>query len=200
MLRQARATGGNQVREISCCSRDLLLEISWRSRTTSCSELPVNTSIGPSEIHTRMRQMSAILPPYDARCLGNWAMNMNLQAYADPRGLPASKATRVAGLLAIDREEIVSDVQLARCVSSGLLSRAAIALAEILGRNRVVGPVVSEATLRRVRKANRPMSREHSEPKSASYGFGTGSEEILARIARTSRVIRIPSPRAIAGA
>ncbi len=42
---------------------------------------------------------------------------------------------------------------------------------------------------------------EWALPKSASYGYGTGSEEvlaeILARIARTSRVIRFPAPRAI---
>ena len=88
---------------------------------------------------------------------------MTLQAYADPTEIPASEAVRIARLLAIDGPDLVSDVQLARRVSSGLLPRAAVALAEVLGRNRVVGPVVPEATLRRVRKAGKPLSRELSE-------------------------------------
>ena len=88
---------------------------------------------------------------------------MNLQAYADPIDMPASEAVRVARLLAIDRPDLLSDVQLARRVSDGLLPRAAVALAQILGRNRVVGPVIPEATLRRVRKAGKPLSRELSE-------------------------------------
>ena len=88
---------------------------------------------------------------------------MNLQAYADPADMPASEAARVARLLAIDGPDLLNDVQLARRVSGGLLPQAAVALAEVLGRNRVVGPVVPEATLRRVRKAGKPLSRELSE-------------------------------------
>ena len=88
---------------------------------------------------------------------------MNLQAYADPTDMPASEAVRVARLLAIDGPDLLNDVQLARRVSSGLLPRAAVALAAVLGRNRVVGPVVPEATLRRVRKSGKPLSRELSE-------------------------------------
>ena len=88
---------------------------------------------------------------------------MNLRAYADLTDMPASEAVRVARLLAIDGPDLLSDVQLARRISRGLLPRAAVALAEVLGRNRVVGPVVPEATLRRVRKAGKPLSRELSE-------------------------------------
>lgn len=88
---------------------------------------------------------------------------MNIQAYADPDDLPASEAARVARLLAIDEPDALSDVQLARRVSRGLLPLAAAALAEVLGRNRVVGPVVPEATLRRARRARKPLSRELSE-------------------------------------
>ena len=88
---------------------------------------------------------------------------MNLQAYADLAEMPASEAVRVARLLAIDGPGILTDVQLARRVSGGLLPRAAVALAEVLGRSRVVGPVVPEATLRRARKAGKPLSRELRE-------------------------------------
>ena len=77
--------------------------------------------------------------------------------------MPASEVVRVARLLAIDGSDLLSDVQLARRVSDGLLPRAAMALAEALGRTRVVGPVVPEATLRRVRKSGRSLSRELSE-------------------------------------
>ena len=88
---------------------------------------------------------------------------MNIQAYAEPDDLPASEAARVARLLAIDEPDTLSDVQLARRVSRGLLPLAAVALAEVLGRNRVVGPVIPEATLRRARRARKPLSRELSE-------------------------------------
>ena len=66
-------------------------------------------------------------------------------------------------LLAIDEPDLLSDVQLARRVSGGLLPESAMALAGVLGRNRVVGPVIPEATLRRVRKAGRALSRQLSE-------------------------------------
>ena len=78
---------------------------------------------------------------------------MLLQAYADPTGVPVSEPSRVARLLAIDEAVAVSDVQLARIVSDGLLPSSAIALAKVLGRKRVVGPLIPEATLRRARKA-----------------------------------------------
>ena len=90
-------------------------------------------------------------------------MSVNLQAYADPADMPASEAARVARLLAIDQPDLLSDVQLARRVSGGLAPRAAMALAEALGRKRVVGLVIPEATLRRVRKAGKPLSRDLSE-------------------------------------
>ena len=86
-----------------------------------------------------------------------------LQIYSDPTEMPPSEASRIAMLLAIDEAEILSDVQLARIVSEGLLPASAIALAEVLGRRRVVGPVVPEATLRRVRKARKTLSRQLSE-------------------------------------
>lgn len=88
---------------------------------------------------------------------------MNLQAYADPAQMPASEAVRVARLLAIDGQEVRSDLQLAQCISGGLFPASALALADVIGRNRVVGPVVPEATLRRVHKARKPLSREMSE-------------------------------------
>ena len=88
---------------------------------------------------------------------------MNIHAYADPDDLPASESARVARLLAIDEPDVLSDVQLARRVSRGLLPRAVAALAEVIGRSRVIGPVVPEATLRRARKAGKPLSRELSE-------------------------------------
>ena len=77
--------------------------------------------------------------------------------------MPASETARVAMLLAIDEADMLSDVQLARIVSGGLLPASAIALAEVLGRSSVVGPVVPEATLRRARRASTALSRQISE-------------------------------------
>lgn len=88
---------------------------------------------------------------------------MNLQDYANPAEMPASEAMRVGRLLSLDRPDRLSDVQLARRIADGLPSQAAVALAETLGRKRVVGPVVPEATLRRARKAKSRLSRQLSE-------------------------------------
>lgn len=87
---------------------------------------------------------------------------MNIQAYAHPENLPASAPGRIARLLEIEGGDIQSEVQLAQCIEAGLLPGAVTALTEVLGRNRVVGPVISEATFRRARKANRRLSRQMS--------------------------------------
>lgn len=79
------------------------------------------------------------------------------------RDMPANEATRVAWLLAIDDYKRLSEVQLAQRVSSGLPSKSALGLSEVLGKKRVVGPIIPEATLRRSRNANKPLSRELSE-------------------------------------
>lgn len=88
---------------------------------------------------------------------------MDFLAYAEPSKLPASEAVRVAALLEMDSPEGVSEVQLALRISKGLRTRSAHALARLLGTNRIVGPVIPEATLRRARRAGKSLSREHSE-------------------------------------
>ena len=88
---------------------------------------------------------------------------MELEVYADPAGLPASAVMRVAKLLEIEPNDAASEVQLALSVSNGLHPRSAQALARLLGANRVIGPMIPEATLRRARKAAKPLSRAHSE-------------------------------------
>lgn len=90
-------------------------------------------------------------------------MPMNLQSYAEPAKLPTSESLRVARLLEIEGPETDSEVQLALRVSRGLRPRSADALAKLLGKHRVIGPVIPEATLRRARRARRTLSREHSE-------------------------------------
>ena len=77
--------------------------------------------------------------------------------------LPGSEVARIARLLDLDEPDTLSDVQFARRVSAGFFARSVTALVAVLGTNRVVGPVVPEATLRRARKANKPLSREISE-------------------------------------
>ncbi len=88
---------------------------------------------------------------------------MNLQAYADPGNLPVGQSARVARLLAIREPDAVGDLQLARRISAGLPPAAVAALEDVLGRKLVIGPIVPEATLRRARKAGKPLSRDLSE-------------------------------------
>ncbi len=86
-----------------------------------------------------------------------------LTAYAEPGRLPASEPARLARLLALPPDEGTDDVALARRITTGLPVRSVSVLAELLGNAHVVGPVVPEATLRRMKKARKPLSREHSE-------------------------------------
>ncbi|SMF28142.1 putative toxin-antitoxin system antitoxin component, TIGR02293 family [Tistlia consotensis] len=85
-----------------------------------------------------------------------------IDAYARPETVPASEPARLALLLALAVPPDFDDVALARRVTEGLPVKCVTAMARILGRSRVVGPIVPEATLRRVRKAGKPLSREHS--------------------------------------
>ena len=86
-----------------------------------------------------------------------------LEAYADPRRLPATEAGRLARLLKLDDTEHLDDVALARKVAAGLPTRAVSALEDILGAWRLAGKLASEATLRRHRRSRKPLSRSHSE-------------------------------------
>ena len=86
-----------------------------------------------------------------------------IAAYAEPGSLPPSEALRLARLLALPPDEGTDDVALAQRITAGLPVRSVAALAALLGNAAVVGPVVPEATLRRIKKARKPLSREHSE-------------------------------------
>ena len=88
---------------------------------------------------------------------------MDLQAYSDPGSLPSGQSARVARLLAIRNPDVVGDLQLAKRISDGLHPGAVSALEDVLGRKLVIGPIIPEATLRRARKAGKPLSRELSE-------------------------------------
>lgn len=87
----------------------------------------------------------------------------DLALYSDPSTLPSGEAARLARLLALDPTKIQDDVSLARQVSSGLPTRAASSLADFLGGASALSKIVPEATLRRLRKARKPLTKEHSE-------------------------------------
>lgn len=86
-----------------------------------------------------------------------------IETYARPDALPRSEPARLAQLLALAVPDDFDEVALAERVGEGLPVSCVAALAGILGRPRVVGPVVPEATLRRLRKSRKPLPREHSE-------------------------------------
>ena len=88
---------------------------------------------------------------------------MGLEAYANPDSLPSGQPARVARLLAIQDADAICDLQLAKRVSDGLDARAVFALGDVLGRKNVIGPIIPEATLRRARKAGKPLSKDVSE-------------------------------------
>ncbi len=90
---------------------------------------------------------------------------MNLESYAHPASLPSSVSFRVARLLALEVEdpEDMGDLQLAKRIAGGLQPSSVFALGDVIGKSRVIGAMVPEATLRRARKAGKPLSRELSE-------------------------------------
>ena len=90
-------------------------------------------------------------------------MPPTLEAYANLDSLPSGQSARVARLLAMQDPDGVCDLELAKRISDGLDTRAAFALGDVLGRRNVIGPIIPEATLRRARKAGRPLSKDVSE-------------------------------------
>ena len=100
-----------------------------------------------------------------------------IEAYASS-GPPRSSAVRIGALLGLKRAEELDDLSLADRVAKGLAPSAAVAIARVLGAERVVGPIVPEATLRRARVGRRSLSREHSE---RLYEIGRVLDE-LARV------------------
>ncbi len=87
----------------------------------------------------------------------------NLKSYTTPHNMPSGESGRLASLLTLDEGAGVDEVALAREVGEGLPTRAAMALIDVLGRTRVVGPIIPEATLRRHVKSRTKLPREHSE-------------------------------------
>jgi len=88
---------------------------------------------------------------------------MALQAYSDPTALPGTQSGRIAVLLGLKDKSPLDDVSLADRIAKGLGVGAAEALATVIGRASVVGPVIPEATLRRAKKQRKALSREMSE-------------------------------------
>lgn len=83
-------------------------------------------------------------------------------SYSAPDRLYPSQAGRIGMLLGL-RDKPESDVALAERVAGGLGAASAEALARLLGKAAVIGQIVPEPTLRRARKARKPLSREMSE-------------------------------------
>lgn len=86
-----------------------------------------------------------------------------LEAYANPDCMHGSETAQLGRLLRLPDAERLDEVALARRVAAGLPTSCISALNELLGPSRVIGTVVSEATLRRHRKSGKPLSRRHSE-------------------------------------
>ena len=86
-----------------------------------------------------------------------------IEAYGDPGGMAASQPARIGELLGLDSPTELDDVGLAARVAEGLLPASADALGRIVGMPFVLGSLIPEATLRRARKASKPLSREMSE-------------------------------------
>ena len=86
-----------------------------------------------------------------------------LEAYADPTMPLAGEPSRLARLMALQKPDRFDGVALAREVANGLPTTVVVAFARILGRSKVIGLMVPEATYRRLCKQGKPLPREHSE-------------------------------------
>ena len=65
--------------------------------------------------------------------------------------------------MALEMPGQFNEVTLAREVARGLPTSVVIAFARILGRSKVIGLMIPEATYRRLSKEGKPLPREHSE-------------------------------------
>lgn len=83
--------------------------------------------------------------------------------YGDPASSVCNEATCLARLMSLDVGPDFDDVALAQQVANGLPTSVVSALGNALGRANIIGPVVPEATYRRLNKACIPLPREHSE-------------------------------------
>jgi putative toxin-antitoxin system antitoxin component (TIGR02293 family) len=86
-----------------------------------------------------------------------------LEAYSDPSILTLGGPARVAKLMSLTSVERFDDVAMAQSISQGLPTTVVGSFAEAIGRARIVGPVVPEATLRRLTQKGLPLPRDHSE-------------------------------------
>lgn len=85
-----------------------------------------------------------------------------LESYED-RPPRLNEPTRLARLMGLRTPPEFDDVALAKHVADGLPTTVVIAFARILGRSKVIGLMVPEATYRRLSKRGKPLPREHSE-------------------------------------
>lgn len=86
-----------------------------------------------------------------------------LDMYHPSNQMPPTEAHRVGALLGLKPKAMLDDIGLAAKIEAGLRAASADALAAVIGRARVVGPLIPEATLRRARKDRKALSREMSE-------------------------------------
>ena len=86
-----------------------------------------------------------------------------LETYAGSQAKRPSESVRLAQLLSLPKPKRFDEITLAHKVAEGLPTCSVTALADLLGRSHVIGPVVPEATLRRLKKSLKPLPRKHSE-------------------------------------
>lgn len=96
-----------------------------------------------------------------------WQSTVNpmtlLDFYSEPFALSHSEASRFGMLLGLKASQQIDDIGLAERVLSGLHVDSVESLASLIGRMHVVGPLISEATLRRAKKNRKPLSQKMSE-------------------------------------
>ena len=90
-------------------------------------------------------------------------MQESFDFYHDPAWSVENEATRFARLMSLDVGPDFDDVAMAQQVANGLPTSVVSALGNALRRANIIGPVVSEATYRRLNKAGKPLPGEHSE-------------------------------------
>lgn len=84
--------------------------------------------------------------------------------YGETGSLPNSESARIGQLLGLKGKVGIDDVGLARVVAGGLAPSSAVALGKLLSDTfRIDAQLIPEATLRRAMKADKRLSRDHSE-------------------------------------
>ena len=119
-----------------------------------------------------------------------------------------SQPARLARILSLRGRSRWDEMALARRVGAGLPVSSVEGLVHRFGREAIIGPMLSASTWDRIRKAGKPLSRDHSDRvymlsrviDAAARAYGDDAERLKAFLTRRHPLLEGEAPFAVASA